>query len=547
MEAKPGSGTERLGESGSWEEMLEVVRRDEEKLRQGGGSAGIKRQHQKGRLTARERIHKLVDPESEFFELGLFAAFQMYEEWGGAPAAGVITGIGRVHDRLFMIIANDATVKAGAFFPMTVKKVLRAQRIAMDNRIPLIYLVDSAGVFLPLQEEIFPDEDDFGRILRNNARLSAAGIPQMAAIMGSCVAGGAYLPVLSDRILMTEGSGLYIAGPALVKAAIGQQIDSDQLGGAKLHSQLSGTVDFREDDDDACLHRIRQLASSMGSLAPVAFQRVENKPPRFPAEEIYRRMPIEASREYDVRDLLDCFLDEDSFTEYKAEYGRTLVCGYARLEGWAIGVVANQKLGIREIGKPFTMGGVIYSESADKAARFVMDCNQNRLPLLFLQDVSGFMVGRRAETAGIIKAGAKLVNAVANSVVPKITVILGGSYGAGNYALCGKAYDPRLILAWPTCRYAVMGGEQAARTLLDIRIRQLKKEGKEIDSGKKAELLRSISSTYTDQLDARYAAARLWVDRIIEPHRTREALKLALATVVLNPDLPDFKTGVLQV
>ena len=547
MEAKPDSQVQRLAEAGSWEEMLEMVRRDEEALRLGGGAAAIERQHQKGRLTARERIHKLVDPESEFFELGLFAAFQMYQEWGGAPAASVVTGIGRVQDRLFMIIANDATVKAGAFFPMTVKKVLRAQRIAMDNRIPLIYLVDSAGVFLPLQEEIFPDEDDFGRIFRNNARLSAAGIPQLAAIMGPCVAGGAYLPVLSDRILMTEGSGLYIAGPALVKAAIGQEIDSDQLGGAKLHSQSSGTVDFREPDDDACLLRIRQLASNMGAPAANPFQRLENKPPRSPAREIYRRMPLQPSGEYDVRDLLDCFLDQDSFAEYKAEYGRTLVCGYARLEGWAIGVVANQKQSVRETGKPFAMGGVIYSESADKAARFVMDCNQNRLPLLFLQDVSGFMVGRRAETAGIIKAGAKLVNAVANSVVPKITIILGGSYGAGNYALCGKAYDPRFILAWPTCRYAVMGGEQAAKTLLDIRIRQLKKEGKKIDPGKKEELLRSISASYTDQLDARFAASRLWVDGIIEPHRTREALKLALETVALNPDLPDFKTGVLQV
>ncbi len=533
-------------DANSWDEILKILDRDEERLQQGGGAKAIERQHAKRRLTARERIEGLIDEGSEFFEVALFAAHGMYEEWGGAPAAGVITGVGAVGGHHHMIIANDATVKAGAFFPMTTKKVLRAQRIAMDNRLPLIYLVDSSGVFLPLQDEIFPDEDDFGRIFRHNARISAEGIPQIAAIMGSCVAGGAYLPVMCDKILMTEGSGLYIAGPSLVKAAIGQDLDSEQLGGAELHSKLSGTIDFREKDDASCLGRLRKLASRKAPPPASPFKREESRPPSRDPHEIYRLMPLE-NREYDVREVFQCILDAGEIEEYKAEYGQTLVCGYAQVGGFSVGVVANQKIHVREPEKPFEVGGVIYTESADKAARFIMDCNQNRLPLLFFQDVNGFMVGKRAEISGIIKSGAKMVNAVANSVVPKITVILGGSYGAGNYALCGKAYDPRLILAWPTCRYAVMGAEQAARTLADLRVRQLQKRGEEVDEPARREIFETIRDKYNRELDPRYAAARLWVDAIIRPHETRQALILALEVASLNPHLPEFKTGVLQV
>ncbi len=531
----------------SWDEVLDLVGTAEREIQLGGGEKAVERQHQKGRLTARERIAMLIDPDSEFFELGLFAALEMYQEWGGAPAAGVITGIGQVQGRNFMIVANDATVKAGAFFPTTVKKVLRAQRISMDNHLPLIYLVDSAGVFLPLQDEVFPDEDDFGRIFRHNARISAQGIPQIAAIMGPCVAGGAYLPVMCDKVLMTEGSGLYIAGPSLVKAAIGQDVESDYLGGAELHSAMSGTIDFREETDEKCLKRIRQLVGALAEPGRAPFQRVEAKPPGQPPQEIYNLMPLGSTEEYDLLKIFQCIFDQGEFTEYKAEYGKTLICGYARLAGWSVGVVANRRQHIKSPGQPIEIGGVIYRESADKAARFVMDCNQGRIPLLFFQDVNGFMVGRAAEISGIIKSGAKLVNAVANSVVPKITVIIGGSFGAGNYALCGKAYDPRLIFAWPTCRYAVMGGEQAAKTLLDLKVRQLEKSGKKMTQEARKRLLESIQETYGRQLDPRYAAARLWVDGIIQPHRTREALQLSLEIAALNPQIPEFKTGVLQV
>ena len=539
--------TKTVDECRSWEEVLDLIRTSEHEIRLGGGEAAVERQHQKGRLTARERIERLIDPGSTFFELGVFAAFEMYQEWGGAAAAGVITGIGQVQNRHFMIIANDATVKAGAFFPTTVKKVLRAQRISLDNHLPLIYLVDSAGVFLPLQDEIFPDEDDFGRIFRHNARISAQGIPQIAAIMGHCVAGGAYLPVMCDKILMTEGSGLYIAGPSLVKAAIGQDLDSEDLGGAKLHSALSGTIDFREKTDKSCLHRIGRLVGTLAEPSQAPFQRVEAKPPDHSPEEIYNLMPLDPSQEYDLLKIFQCIFDSSEFMEYKAEYGKTLICGYARLAGWSVGVVANRKQHIKRPDGPFEVGGVIYRESADKAARFVMDCNQARTPLLFFQDVSGFMVGREAEISGIIKSGAKLVNVVANSVVPKITVIIGGSYGAGNYALCGKAYDPRFIFAWPTCRYAVMGGQQAAKTLLELKVRQMEKKGQEITEEARQQLLESIQATYDHQLDPRYGAARLWVDRIIQPHQTREALQLSLEIAALNPHIPEFKTGVLQV
>lgn len=531
----------------AWKTLLAALRRDEEQVRQGGGPANVSKQHEKGRLTARERIERLLDPKSSFFELGLFAAHEMYTQWGGAPSAGVVTGVGEICQRLFMIVANDATVKAGAFFPMTIKKVLRAQRIAMDNRLPVIYLVDSSGVFLPLQDEIFPDEDDFGRIFRNNARLSAQGVPQIAAIMGSCVAGGAYLPVMCDKILMTEGSGLYIAGPSLVKAAIGQTMSSEELGGASLHGALSGTIDFHERDDASCIARIRSIVETMAPPPAPVFRRRAPRPPQRPAEEVYSIFPLNSSQEYDMRSVIACIVDDSEFIEYKKEYGKTLTCGYAHIEGWSVGIVANQKTHVREPGRPIEVGGVIYRESADKAARFIMDCNQNRIPLVFLHDVNGFMVGRDAEISGIIKSGAKLVNVVSNSVVPKFTIILGGSYGAGHYALCGKAYDPRLILAWPGARYAVMGGDQAARTLLDIRLAQLKKEGKTLSDDEKEEQLQVIRDKYTAELDPRYAAARLWVDGLIEPHETRASLALGLAIAALNPQVAPFSTGVLQV
>jgi acetyl-CoA carboxylase carboxyltransferase component len=430
---------------------------------------------------------------------------------------------------------------------MTVKKVLRAQRISMDNHLPLIYLVDSAGVFLPLQDEIFPDEDDFGRIFRNNARLSAMGVPQIAAIMGSCVAGGAYLPVMSDKLLMTEGSGLFIAGPSLVKAAIGQDLSGEELGGARLHAALSGTIDFREPDDSACLERLREIVSFVGHLPAGPFSRSAPALPRYPPQELLELMPLDPSREYDVRNLIARIVDASEFTEYKAEYGRTLVCGYARIGGWSVGIVANQKTHIRAPGQPFQVGGVIYTDAADKAARFIMDCNENLIPLVFLHDVNGFMVGREAEISGIIKSGAKMVNVVANSVVPKVTVIMGGSFGAGHYALCGKAYDPRFVFAWPTARYAVMAGTSAARTLADIRLRQEERAGRRLSEVEKEEILRRIEDQYEAALDPRYAAARLWIDRILMPAETRDALVLALEVAAHNPVVEPFRTGVLQV
>jgi acetyl-CoA carboxylase carboxyltransferase component len=525
-------------------ELLEDFRRQEQILMQGGGPKAIVRQHNKGRLTARERIARLLDPHAPLFELGLWSAWGMYAEWGGAPVAGVVTGIGTVADRRVMVIANDATVKAGAFFPMTCKKVLRAQRIAMENRLPLVYLVDSAGVFLPLQDEIFPDEDDFGRIFRNNAVLSARGIPQFAAILGNCVAGGGYLPVLCDKLLMTEGSGLYLAGPALVKAAIGQTVSHEDLGGATMHAAISGTIDFREPDDPACLARLRRLIATLPEDRRGISPDVE--PARAPGE-IYTLFSTQPQQEYDVRDLLACLLDAGPFDEYKAEYGQTLVCGYGRLGTVAVGIVANQHRRCRPATGALQYGGVIYVDSADKAARFIMDCNQSRLPLIFLQDVNGFMVGKDSEQAGIIRAGAKLVNAIANSVVPKLTVILGGSFGAGNYALCGKAFDPRFIFAWPTARYAVMGGEQAASTLLEITVSALRRVGHEPDAEELEELRRKVEASYEEHTDVRYAAARLWVDKILDPAETRSALLLALEVATRYDEGRPFQTGVLQV
>jgi acetyl-CoA carboxylase carboxyltransferase component len=513
------------------------MKQEEDQIRLGGGKKAIERQQQKGRLTARERISKLIDPKTDFFELGLWAAWGMYAEWGGAPSAGVVTGIGTIAGRTAIIIANDATVKAGAFFPMTAKKVLRAQRIATENRLPLVYLVDSAGVFLPLQDEVFPDEDDFGRIFRNNAVISAMGIPQFAAIMGNCVAGGGYLPVLCDKLLMTEGSGLYLAGPALVKAAIGQSVSHEELGGAQMHASISGTIDFREKDDEACLKRLRRLVDALPADPVKVDFKTKPKTTALPSGE----------GESDVRDLLAALLDDAPFDEYKAEFGQTLVCGYGKLGGAPVGVVANQQKRIKPARGPLEFGGVIYVDSADKAARFIMDCNQTRVPILFIQDVNGFMVGRDSEQAGIIRAGAKMVNAVSNSVVPKITLIVGGSFGAGNYALCGKAFDPRFIFAWPTARYAVMGGDQAASTLLEIQVQALKRAGHEPDAAELEELRQKVKGSYDEQTDIRYAAARLWIDRIVQPEDSRSALLQALAVATRHDDGREFKTGVLQV
>jgi acetyl-CoA carboxylase carboxyltransferase component len=538
--------------------LLGQFEQEQATIHMGGGAKAIEAQHAKNRLTVRERLDLLLDPGTEFLELSMYAAYGMYEEWGGAPAAGVVTGLGRVAGRLVMVIANDATVKAGAFFPMTAKKVLRAQHIAMENYIPTIYLVDSSGVFLPLQEDVFPDQDDFGRVFRNNAVMSARGIPQITAIMGMCVAGGAYLPVMTDHVLMTEGSGLFLAGPALVQAAIGQKTSAEELGGATMHAEISGTVDFKEPNDHLCLARLRSLVSRFGHRAGAPFDRIPFGPvqdaPKFPVEELRGILNLDpakaAMHTYDMHGVLARLVDGSRFDEYKPDYGRTLLCGYARIGGHAVGIVANQKMHQPQTShsgeKRVEFGGVIYTESADKAARFIMDCNQNLVPLIFLHDVNGFMVGRDAEWSGIIRSGAKMVAAVANSVVPKISIILGGSFGAGNYAMCGKAYDPRFIFAWPTARYAVMSGASAANTLVEVKIKQLERGGKKLDDAEKKELYESTKATYEAQTDPRYAAARLWVDGIIDPAATRDVLMTALEAVSLAPDVPRFHPGILQ-
>jgi acetyl-CoA carboxylase carboxyltransferase component len=540
------------------EALLLALGQQQDGIRQGGGAKAIEAQHGKKRLTARERLALLLDPGEEFLELGLFAAFGMYEEWGGAPAAGVVTGLGSVAGRLVMVIANDATVKAGAFFPMTAKKVLRAQAIAMENRIPTIYLVDSSGVFLPLQEDVFPDQDDFGRIFRNNAVMSAKGIPQITAIMGMCVAGGAYLPVMTDHVLMTDGSGLFLAGPALVQAAIGQKYTAEELGGATMHSEISGTVDFKEPNDHLCLARLRSLVSRLGHGPMAPFDRAAYDPvrdaPRFAAQELYALLDPDpakgAGNSYDTHEVIARLVDRSQFDEYKPDYGKTVLCGYGRIGGFAVGIVANQKTHQTHTSqtgeKRVEFGGVIYAESAEKAARFIMDCNQNLIPLIFLHDVNGFMVGRDAEWSGIIRAGAQMVSAVANSTVPKITIILGGSFGAGHYAMCGKAYDPRFLFAWPTARYAVMSGASAASTLVEIKIRQLERGGKQLSEEEKSQVFASIKASYDEQTDCRYAAARLWVDAIIDPAKTREVLMTALRAVALNPVVEKFNPGVIQ-
>ncbi|HLW34336.1 MAG TPA: acyl-CoA carboxylase subunit beta [Chthoniobacterales bacterium] len=524
------------------------ILKQEAVLRQGGGKAGLERQRKLGRLPARERIAQLLDKDSQFFEIGLWAAHKMYQEWGNIVAAGVVAGIGNVSGVPCMIIANDATVKAGAFFPATCKKLLRAQRIAFESALPIIYLVDSAGVFLPMQDEIFPDEDDFGRIFRNNSVISAAGIPQFAAIMGNCVAGGAYLPVLCDKILMTEGSGLYLAGPSLVKAAIGQIIDQEELGGAKMHAEISGTVDFYEKTDESCLKRLRSLVSLLPE-AKGATTKIDNKnfrPAKVP-DVLYDLVSLDGQKNYDTRNLLASVVDANSLDEYKADYGKTLVTTYARIAGRPVGIVASQRLQVRTKKEGIQMGGVIYSDSADKAARFVMDCNQDSLPIIFFQDVTGFMVGRDAEQSGIIRSGAKLVNAVSNCIVPKITVVVGGSFGAGNYALCGKAYDPRFLVAWPSARYAVMGAAQASDTVFSILARARERGDKKASHEELDELRKKVKASYEEQTDIRYGAARGWIDAIIQPHETRETLIQLLGYVSRPMPKAHFHTGVIQV
>jgi len=533
----------------SWKKLSEEIRNQRKTLSLGGGFANIEKQHSKKRLTARERVKLLMDPDTSFTELMQFAAYEMYTEWGGAPSAGVVCGLGFVENRLCMIIANDATVKAGAFFPVTSKKVIRAQTIAMENYLPTIYLVDSAGIFLPLQEDVFPDQDDFGRVFYLNARMSARGIPQITAIMGMCVAGGAYLPVMTDKILMTEGSGLFLAGPALVKAAIGQVISPEDLGGAGMHSEISGTIDYKEKNDESAISRLRKLIRQMGQLDDSGIIPLSGKKENFkPEENLYSIVPTDNKTPYNLLDVLSCIVDNNEFVEYKSEYGKTILCGYAHIGGFPVGIVANQKMHIIKKGSPPQFGGVIYTESAEKAARFIMDCNQNKIPLLFIHDVNGFMVGRDAEHSGIIKAGAKMVNAVSNSIVPKISLIIGGSFGAGNYAMCGKAYAPNFIYAWPSAKYAVMGGEQAANTLTDIKIKQLEKEGKTLSANEKKEIFESIKSSYDHQTDVRYAAARLWIDEIILPEETRNRLIISLEAVTKNPEIKyrKFISGVLQ-
>ena len=530
-------------------EFCREILKQEAVLRQGGGKAGLERQRKLGRLPARERIAQLLDKDAQFFEIGLWAAYKMYEEWGNIVAAGTVVGIGNVAGVSCMIIANDASVKAGAFFPATCKKLLRAQRIAFECSLPIIYLVDSAGVFLPMQDEIFPDEDDFGRIFRNNSVISAAGIPQFAAIMGNCVAGGAYLPVLCDKILMTEGSGLYLAGPSLVKAAIGQVVDQEELGGAKMHSEISGTVDFYEKDDGSCLKRLRSLVSLLPEAESAKTANIGNKsfrPAKVP-DLLYDLVSLDGQKNYDTRDLLASVVDANSIDEYKADYGKTLVTTYARIAGRGVGIVASQRLQVRTKKEGIQMGGVIYSDSADKAARFIMDCNQDGLPIIFFQDVTGFMVGRDAEQSGIIRSGAKLVNAVSNSVVPKITVVVGGSFGAGNYALCGKAYDPRFIVAWPNARYAVMGAAQASDTVFSILARAKERGDKKASHEELDELRQKVKTTYEEQTDIRYGAARGWVDAIIQPDETRNVLVQLLQYVARPTPHAHFHTGVIQV
>ncbi len=520
-----------------------------DKIALGGGKKAIDKQHEKNKLTARERIDYLIDKNLPFIELGAFAGYEMYEEQGGCAAGGTVAGIGYVSGRQCVIVANDQTVKAGAWFPITGKKNLRMQEIAMENHLPVIYLVDSAGVFLPMQDEIFPDKEHFGRIFRNNARMSAMGITQIAAVMGACVAGGAYLPIMSDETLMVEGNGsIFLAGPYLVKAAIGENIDTETLGGAVTHNAISGIADYKCKSEHECLDQVKKIISKLGHVREDAgFDRIEPIAPKKNPQELFGVLPADPAKPYDMLDIIDRIVDAPGLEQFKEDYGKTIVCGYARIDGWAVGIVANQRIIVKSKKGEMQMGGVIYNDSSDKAARFIMNCNQKKIPLVFLQDVTGFMVGSRSEHAGIIKDGAKMVNAVANSVVPKITIIIGNSYGAGNYAMCGKAYDPRFIYAWPTARIAVMGGEQAAKTLLQIQVSALKAQGKEIDPQQEKNLLDEITSRYEKQTTPYYAAARLWVDAIINPADTRKVIAEGIKAANHNPDIQEFKTGVIQV
>jgi len=519
-----------------------------ETIYEGGGKKSIEKQRERNKLTARERIKYLCDADKPFVEIGAFAGYEMYAEYGGCPSAGLVSGIGYVSGRQCVIVANDQTVKAGAWFPIAGKKNLRMQEIAMENKLPVIYLVDSAGVFLPLQDEIFPDKEHFGRVFRNNAVMSAMGITQIAAVLGACVAGGAYLPIMSDETLMVEGNGsIYLAGPYLVKAAIGEEVDAETLGGAETHTAISGIADYKFETEHDCLDHIKKIISKLGSPENAGFDRIQSIAPKKKEEDIYGIMSEGNTKPYNMLDIIHCITDADSFDEYKEEYGKTIICGYGRVDGWAVGIVANQRLVVKNKKGEMQLGGVIYNDSADKAARFIMNCNQKKIPLVFLQDVTGFMVGSKSEHSGIIKDGAKLVNAVANSVVPKITIIVGNSYGAGNYAMCGKAYDPRFIYAWPTAKIAVMGGEQAAKTLLQIQVASLKAKGKEITAEDEKKLLDEITQRYFDQTTPYYAAARLWVDAIIDPTETRSLISEGINAANHNKDIAEFKMGVVQV
>ncbi len=514
----------------------------------GGGKKSIEKQKQRNKLTARERIAYLCDKDSPFTEIGAFAGFNMYEEEGGCPSGGTVAGIGYVSGRQCIVVANDQTVKAGAWFPITGKKNLRMQEISMENMLPIIYLVDSAGVFLPMQDEIFPDKEHFGRIFRNNARMSAMGITQIAAVMGACVAGGAYLPIMSDETLMVEGNGsIFLAGPYLVKAAIGEETDNETLGGATTHTEISGIADYKFKTEEDCLDHIKKIMNKLADPASAGFNRIKPIAPAKKAEAIYSIMHEGNTKPYDMLEIIDCITDAGSFDQYKPDYGKTILCGYGRVDGWAVGIVANQRLVSKNKKGEMQIGGVIYNDSADKSARFIMNCNQKKIPIVFLQDVTGFMVGSRSEHSGIIKDGAKMVNAVANSVVPKITIIVGNSYGAGNYAMCGKAYDPRFIYAWPSAKIAVMGGEQAAKTLLQIQVANLKKKGKEVSPEVEKELLDRIKDSYESQASPYYAAARLWVDAIIDPKETRQLISEGISAANQNPDHPHFSLGVFQV
>lgn len=524
------------------------VRRKLDVIYEGGGKKSIQKQKDRNKLIARERIKYLCDANAPFIEIGAFAGYEMYEEEGGCPAGGTVSGLGYISGRQCVIVANDQTVKAGAWFPITGKKNLRMQEIAMENHLPVIYIVDSAGVFLPMQDEIFPDKENFGRIFRNNAKMSAMGITQIAVVTGACVAGGAYLPIMSDETIMVNGAGsIYLAGPYLVKAAIGEEIDNETLGGAVTHTEISGIADYKFDTEEECLDKVKKIIQKLGSPADAGFNRIKPEKPELNNGELFTIMSEDNSKPYDMNKMIQCLVDAESFDEFKADYGKTIVCGYARVDGWAVGIVANQRLIVKNAKGEMQLGGVIYNDSADKAARFIMNCNQKRIPLVFLQDVTGFMVGSRSEHSGIIKDGAKLVNAVANSVVPKITFILGNSYGAGNYAMCGKAYDPRFIYAWPTAKIAVMGGEQAAKTMLQIQVASLKARGKEVTPEEERNILAEITDNYTRQTKPEYAAARLWVDAIIDPADTRMLISEGIKAANHNPLHEEFKTGVFQV